>query len=278
MPELPEVETIVRSLKAVLKSKQILKIIVYHSRPLGSLKPLVFKRLLQGKVFSEIKRRGKYICFNFEDNSSLIVHLRMTGGFLYQKPNIPEGAKDHLRLAFFLSDGSSLLYQDSRLFGTFRYYPPQAAIAEFLVLGPEPFDKSLTPDAFHSICKGRKLAIKDLLLDQKAIAGLGNIYACEALFQTRLNPFRRASNLTQAECQLLLTKIKEVLRLAIRFQGTSIRDYQNIDRQKGRFQNLLSVYGQASKPCPVCQRPIKRLVQKQRPTFFCPHCQKAPGP
>ena len=272
MPELPEVETIVRGLNNFIPGKTIRAVEIRHKKVAAKHGVKGFQRLLEGQTFRDVKRRGKFLHFRFQSGDNLVVHLRMTGKFIvYSRGSVPE--HKHIRLVFRLSEHACILYNDLRLFGSFHFYSAGQEIIEFQVLGRDPIDEKIDIEWFILQCRRRSVPIKVLLLDQKVLCGIGNIYACEALFRTHLNPQIPARDITFSQVSRLLKEIRSLLRLAIRHNGTSVSDFRNVDDKSGGFQRFLKVYGRAGEPCPSCGEPIRRIRQAQRSTFFCSKCQ-----
>lgn len=273
MPELPEVETVVRGL---LQSNIVGKTITeVHIRfPKLILDPKAFVKDVVGSTISACTRRAKYILLTFNTGKTLLIHLRMTGKLLIVKKNDELSAHEHAQ--FTLDDGRQIRFHDVRKFG--RFYLTSDA-NEFLAdLGLEMLDEDFS---FVEFCKrigGAKRSLKTVLLDQKVIAGLGNIYADEVLFQARLLPQRKACTLSKHELKALCDSIQQVLRSAIERGGSSLGsglgNFLNSYGQAGKNQNQFSVYQRTNLPCLLCQSPIQRVVMGQRSTHFCPHCQK----
>jgi formamidopyrimidine-DNA glycosylase len=274
MPELPEVETIVRGLQQYIPGKTIQSIEIRHPKPVRACGEAGFRRFLSNKTVQSVQRQGKFIHFRFTTGESLVVHLRMTGKFIFSAG--PAAADDpHIRLVFHFTDRSLLCYKDLRIFGTFRIFHKDEPIREFIKLGRDPIREQITTRWFLGQCKKRSIAIKTLLLDQNVICGLGNIYACEALFRARISPFLPTKKLREDQARTLLKNIRSLLLLAIRHNGTSIKDFKNVDDKSGSFQRLLKVYGREGQPCCACRvTTIQRARQAQRSTFYCPRCQK----
>jgi formamidopyrimidine-DNA glycosylase len=274
MPELPEVETIVRGLQRFIPGKTIRTVEVRHKKIAARHGVKAFQRLLAGQTFAGVERRGKFLHFQFKSGDGLVVHLRMTGKFIVH----PKGAvpyHKHLRLVLRLAGGSALLYSDLRIFGSFHAYRAGEEVIEFLCVGRDPVREKIDADWFLGECRRRSIPIKVLLLDQKVIGGIGNIYACEALFRARLSPLLPARKLTRCQAERLLQNIRSLLLLAIRHNGTSVSDFRDVDDRSGGFQRLLKVYGRAGEACPECGAAVKRVRQAQRSTFYCPRCQGA---
>ncbi|HPN82427.1 MAG TPA: bifunctional DNA-formamidopyrimidine glycosylase/DNA-(apurinic or apyrimidinic site) lyase, partial [Spirochaetota bacterium] len=229
--------------------------------------------VLPGRCVAGVKRQGKYIRFCLDDGASLVVHLRMTGKFVFVgDPAVPSPDR-HLRMVLVFTDDSMLSFMDVRRFGTLRLVSPGETPPELRDLGPDPLQKEMTLQRFRAILGKSRTAVKVLLLDQRRISGVGNIYACESLFRAGIDPRRTADSLTPEEGARLLRELRGILREAIRQNGTTISDFRNVDDKTGAFQHWLRVYERAGQPCRVCGQPIERIRQAQRSTSFCPHCQ-----
>lgn len=265
MPELPEVETIARDLAPQLRGRRIKSV-------RAARRPPVFEhslpsRTLVGRRITGVGRTGKYIVIEFEGGLRLAVHLRMTGNLLFNPALCPV---PYTRARFALDDGSVLVFADARKFGRMRVFRGDAR--ETLAVGIDPFATEL--DArLPELVRGRRTPVKSWLLDQRHIAGVGNIYACEALFYAGVRPKRRVGKLTSLERASLLRSLRRVLHNAIRHRGSSIDDYVDAEGKEGGFQKSLAVYGRAGMPCRRCGTLIRRIVLAQRGTFYCPTCQ-----
>ncbi len=266
MPELPEVETIVRTFRRRLEGRRITRF-VSHWKKHASPSFALVRRKLQGSTIRRLTRRGKNIVAELGDSGFLLVHLRMSGR-LEWGPDCDSTPK-HIRAYWELDGGERLLFCDARKFGRIVYTPDLGATTADL--GPEPLDRGFTVNVLAAILQRRARPLKPLLLDQNVIAGLGNIYADESLFRAGLHPLTRADKLSLRRIQRLHEAIRFVLRKAIRHCGTSF-DWAYLG---GRMQDYLNVYGRTGQPCPVCQTPIERIVVAQRGTHMCPDCQKA---
>lgn len=274
MPELPEVETIRRTLMPVLVGRTIADCIVLLPKVLENQEPAAFARAVSGRKIEDLTRRGKYLLFHLSGGRVLVVHLRMTGQLVYHPPEAQPGAPaKHTHAVFRLDDGATLHYVDPRRFGRLRIAP---APAQPEGLGPEPLDGTFSPAILRERLSRRRGRIKALLLDQGFLAGLGNIYADEALYRAGIHPERPADRLTAREVQALYHAIREVLAEAIRYRGTSIVNYVDGQGRPGEFQLRLNVYGRAGEPCPSCATPIARTRVANRGTYFCPRCQPRP--
>ncbi|MBI1987342.1 MAG: bifunctional DNA-formamidopyrimidine glycosylase/DNA-(apurinic or apyrimidinic site) lyase [Nitrospinae bacterium] len=275
MPELPEVETIVRGLRKGLIGRTIREVIVRRPDLVGDA--CAFASRLRGSPIQEVHRRGKFILLRLGE-SSLLIHLGMTGRLLLYPG---EGPIDrHTHLIFVLDRGGQLRYHDPRRFGRLHLVETreEGSLPCLQRLGPEPLGPDFTPQELAHRVASSGRSIKDLLLDQRQVAGIGNIYASEILYRARLHPALKANGLSPLQARKLHRAIQEVLSLAIDHRGTSISDYLDASGEPGGFQALLRVYGREGHPCRRCRGPIARIVQGQRSTFFCPKCQRLPRP
>lgn len=270
MPELPEVETIVRSLRSggrgqpALLGREVYAVALHWARTLAAPGAEEFCLRLPGQVFRSIERRAKYLVLGL-DHDYLLVHLRMSGD-LRVEPDDGEPL-EHDRLVLHLRDGMRLAFNDARKFGrVWLVADPQSVLAR---LGPEPFDPSLDAKKFNSMLQGQHRQIKPLLLDQSFIAGIGNIYADEALHTAGINPLTPSNQIPALKGALLLDAIREVLQAGIERNGASF-DWVY---RGGEYQNQFRVYQRTGEPCPVCGVPIERRVIGQRSSHFCPVCQ-----
>lgn len=274
MPELPEVETVRRSLEKRLVGRRITKVIMNMSKIVKYPEPEHFKCLLEGDSISSLGRRGKYLMFNLNSGYVWITHLRMTGQYYYSKPDAPY--LKHTHLVFALDNNYQLRYVDIRQFGTMYLLRPE----EFKIvrglrdLGPEPLDSNFTLNCFCHLLEGKKSILKHLLLDQTFVAGIGNIYADEILFDAGLHPERTANSLTMEEKKALYNSMRKMLRLGIENRGTSFRNYVDGDGRTGSFQELLRVYGRGGEACLKCGRPLTKRKIAGRSSCYCTYCQK----
>ena len=272
MPELPEVETIVRGLREKLIGRQIRSVQVRTAALLKSPLPS-FRKQLTGAIIRKIERRGKFILIGLGKGATLVVHLRMTGQLLL----IPEGqpADKHTHLFFNLQPRDlQLRYRDVRKFGFLVLLPPGQEWPQLSELAPDPFE--LTARDFYERLQKKKRAIKPLLLDQRFISGLGNIYVDESLFRSGLHPLTLSHTLNWEQARRLHRHIRQVLRQAIQAKGTTVSDYRGPEGIVGGFQQYLRVYDRTGKSCRVCRSPIQKTRVGGRGTHFCPGCQ-APG-
>jgi formamidopyrimidine-DNA glycosylase len=272
MPELPEVETIKRDLWPRVVGRTITGVTVGWEGCVDRPSVRGFCDQVTGRRIEDVGRRGKFLVLLLSGERTLLVHLRMTGSLRIKDPTDPW--ETHARLAFRLDDGKELRFVNVRKFG--RIYLVKDPAEVLGDLGPEPLAGDFTVEAFRALLENRRGRIKPLLLDQRFIAGLGNIYVDEALFRARIHPLRIASSLTAEEVGGLHEAIREVLREAIADQGTSRSDYVRPDGTEGTHQDRLLVSGKAGEPCPCCATAIERLVVGGRGTYVCPHCQRAP--
>lgn len=275
MPELPEIETIRRSLLPVVLRKPIESVEILVPRILPHGRAEDFTARLLGRSFLDLKRRGKYLIFSVQGGLELVAHLRMTGRLIYYSDaGIPRSR--HASAVFSFRSRDELRFEDLRKFGTLDLVPQgeYQTIHGLYTMGVEPLSEEFTADFFHRLLEGRQTRIKALLLDQKKIAGLGNIYADESLFRAGIHPERSAASLTEAEAERLHAAIQSVLTEAIANQGTTFRDYRTGFGREGSFQNRLQVYGKKGENCPRCGGVLQYKKVGGRTSHFCPTCQK----
>jgi formamidopyrimidine-DNA glycosylase len=272
MPELPEVETIVRQLAGRLPGHRFREVAVYRHDLLREPAP-AFRKGLEGREVSAVTRRGKNILLHLSGQTYLLVNLGMTGQLLFRPCASGEELPRHLAVAFSLEAGASLLYADVRRFGHLLRYSREDWEVESRRLGPEPLERALSPRAFHAALQASRSPIRSWLLDQTRVAGIGNIYASESLFRAGIHPQRPARSLREEESKALLLGIREVLRKAIRARGTTLRDYRTAAGDPGGFGPALQVYGREGEECPTCKARVERVVFANRSAFFCPRCQ-----
>ena len=274
MPELPEVETIVNTLKRFILNKTIDKVDVYWPNIIKEPDDARhFKFLLKGQTIRELSRKGKFLLF-YLDDYVMISHLRMEGK--YSVHSSVEPVKKHTHVIFTFTNGEELRYNDVRKFGTMHVYPKgQEFINKPLSqLGPDPFDETFTFDYFYEKLKKTDRFIKAALLDQTIVTGLGNIYVDETLFKAGVHPLKRASVLTKKEILAIQEQAIATLEEAIKAGGTTIRSYVNSQGDMGMFQQELYVYGQENKACKKCGTEITKMKVAGRGTHICPTCQK----
>ncbi len=307
MPELPEVENLRRGLEKVIVGQKILGVTVNkpklvsgkgNIREASNKKVREFKNGLKGARFARIERRAKNLIFRFANGKIILAHLKMSGQFAY-KPKTGKKIfgghpieisehqlpNKHTHVIFELEKGT-LYYNDTRMFGYLLYYPSAEAFEKenhFALLGLEPFDKKFTLKYFIDSLKktgirqrrirlGRK--IKAVLMDQKIVTGLGNIYADESLFEARIRPDRNAMSIKPNKAALLYKAILRIMKRAIKVGGSSVATYRLLDETRGNYAREHKVYGKAGEKCPRCGKPLKKILIQTRTTIFCPNCQK----
>lgn len=278
MPELPEVETLVRGLRATLPGRSILSVRLGKTDFIDD--PALLERDLPGNRITEIVRHGKFFLLHLESSNgartraSLLVHLGMTGHLAAFHPAEP--VAKHTHALFTLDDGRELRYTDPRRFGRMAFIP-QSQLASLLAsVGADPLEVS--DDEFCARLHTRRAMTKALLLDQAVLRGIGNIYADESLWRARIHPARRAAALPPRQLRNLIRAIRKILNEAIRLGGSSISDYRNAEGQPGWFQLRHRVYDREGKPCARCRTRIRRTIVAGRSSYFCPRCQPAPRP
>ena len=288
MPELPEVETVRRGLVPAMEGERFDKVEVRR----GDLRwplPRGFAQKLHGKLVEGLGRRAKYLLADLSSGDVLLMHLGMSGSFRVGK-NSASGTYYHERskstvhdhIVFHMSNGTTVTFNDPRRFGSMKLVPRARLEQEPLLraLGPEPLGNEFNAAILAKACAGKKTSLKAALSDQRVVAGLGNIYVCEALFRARLSPKRQASTIAgrngrpNERAERLVEAIKAVLKDAIEAGGSSLRDHRRADGSLGDFQHNFRVYDREGEPCPGCKGKIKRVVQVSRSTFYCPSCQK----
>ena len=274
MPELPEVQTLVNDLNAAgFAGTTITGARVYWPRTVVQLSPEDFSRQVTGRTVASIRRRGKYIVFEFIQGPSLLVHLRMTGRLHIAAAGEGRSAHEHVLLSF--DDGRQLRLHDTRKFGRLQLVEDAAAFLRHL--GVEPLSERFTPEVLADIVKSRKRMLKPLLLDQRIIAGLGNIYADEALWDARLHPKRISCSLSNGEVGALCRAVPRVLRRGLHNLGTTLGtgagNFYSVARRRGRNGDRLRVFRRTGLPCPRCRTPVERIRVGQRSTHICPVCQ-----
>src|SRR3954469_19583442 len=279
MPELPEVETIRARLAPRLEGRRFEQVEIVDHRLTRPEPPEAVAAALVGERISSVGRRGKYLIFEFESGRHLLIHLRMTGNL--EPPAAGGlGSDPYRRAVVRLDDGSDVAYRDVRRFGTWALLEPGELRASFSArrLGGEPLERGFTTRAFTEALQGRKAPIKAALLDQRAVAGVGNIYADEALWRARIHPRRPAGSLDAGEITRLRKAIRAALEMGIARQGATLRDYRDPEGREGRMQREFRVYGRAGEPCPRCGTPIEKTRAGGRGTWYCPSCQpREPG-
>ncbi|MDB5478021.1 MAG: mutM [Alphaproteobacteria bacterium] len=273
MPELPEVETVCRGLRKSALGRTIEKTVL-HRAGLRFPFPANFAKDVTGHKIARIDRRSKYILMGLENDGKILIHLGMSGRLIFTDDNDYVPTK-HDHAQFFFDNGTALLFNDIRRFGVMDYLTPGQTKHKLLDdIGLDPFSDWVTPQWLFEALQKRRVSMKNALMDQNLLAGLGNIYVSESLFTARIWPERLSNTVTLAEAKKLVPAIRKVLTAAIDAGGSSLRDYVQTDGELGFFQDKFQVYGRTGKPCIRCKTPIEKIVQAGRASFACPKCQK----
>jgi len=274
MPELPEVETVRRQLAPRVEGRTLVIYLVRDERWTAPRSPSEVLGPLVGRRVEALRRRGKYLIWELEEELFLLMHLRMTGNLLYDaEPSAP-----YTRAILGFDDEHTVSFVDPRRFGTAALVAGQPALDAYLDarLGVEPFSDAFTGEYLRELARGSRAPVKAFLLDQKRIAGVGNIYADEALFRARVHPLREARRLAPAQWALLRDTVREALQEGIDANGATIDDFRDLDGARGSFQDRFLVHRRAGEPCPVCGRPVRKLLVAGRGTYVCERCQPRP--
>jgi formamidopyrimidine-DNA glycosylase len=274
MPELPEVETVRRQLAPRLEGRMLVIYRVSDPRWTAPRAPNEVLGPLVGRRIERLQRRGKYLIVAFEEELFLLMHLRMTGNLLYDAaPDAP-----YTRAIMGFDDEHTLSFVDPRRFGTGWLLAGEPELNAYLGarLGVEPFSEDFTADHLHALARGSRTPVKAFLLDQKRIAGVGNIYADEALFRAHVHPLREAGRLTRAQWALLRDTVREALQEGIDANGATIDDFRDLDGARGSFQDRFLVHRRAGEPCPVCGGTVRKILAAGRGTYVCERCQPRP--
>jgi formamidopyrimidine-DNA glycosylase len=273
VPELPEVETVRSMLEPMLVGRRLDEVEIPDERVTRPFDPASVAAELEGEVVAAVGRRGKYLVVRFESGRALLVHLRMTGSFRRLENDADETA--HVRAVLTLDDGTRVGYRDVRRFGTWLVVEPHQ-LDEYLGtrLGAEPLGRGFGPAALAARLANRRAPVKAAILDQRTVAGLGNIYADEALWRARIHPLRPAGELDRDEVRRLHAAVRRALEIGIARQGASLRDYAQPDGRRGSMQLEFRVYGRGGEPCPRCGTPIEKTRVGGRGTWYCPNCQR----
>ncbi|MEW6771226.1 MAG: bifunctional DNA-formamidopyrimidine glycosylase/DNA-(apurinic or apyrimidinic site) lyase [Bacillota bacterium] len=272
MPELPEVETISRQLAAIIPGRTIRDAEVRLEKVVREPAPAAFAGRVRGRKITGVSRRGKYLLLELNDGHTLVIHLRMSGQLVYEEEAAPLPRHTHLVLHL---DRGRLRLTDLRQFGRVWLLPAAEAgrMPELTKLGPEPFSAAFSEAYLAGLLRNSRRRLKLLLLDQEVVAGIGNIYADEILFQAGLHPARRGAELSAAEVKRLYRAIKAVLADGVAHRGTSIQNYVDGEGRMGTHQNFLRVHHRAGQPCPRCGTRVEKIKFGGRGTYFCPGCQ-----
>lgn len=276
MPELPEVETVVRGISPSLEGQMIADVVV-RNRSFRKPIPTDFEKQVVGKTVERVERRAKYIIITLDKGLSVLWHLGMSGRVTIVEEAKPDFAK-HDHVAFKVKGGNWIVFNDARRFGLMDVCETdELAQHSFMKnVGPEPLSNSFNSAVLGENLAGKKSAIKQALLDGRNVAGVGNIYACEALFRSNINPKREAGKISKAKLDILCREIRSVLLEAIEAGGSTLKDHAQVDGELGYFQHQFKTYGREGEPCVTtgCNSKIKRIVQGGRSTFYCSKCQK----
>ena len=272
MPELPEVETVRRQLAPVLEGRRLERVEISDGRLTRPLDPAVVAAELTGERVERVDRRGKYLIVRFASGRSLLIHLRMTGSLRHLRTATEPDP--YTRAVVRLDDGSDVVYRDVRRFGTWLLTEP-GELDPYLAgrVGREPLAPAFTARRLHEALTGRKAPVKAAILDQRRLAGVGNIYADEALWRAQIHPLKPAGELTEPEIAALHRGIRAALRAGIARQGATLRDYRTPDGASGAMQHEFKVYGREGEPCERCGTPIEKTRAAGRGTWYCPACQ-----
>jgi formamidopyrimidine-DNA glycosylase len=275
VPELPEVETVRVRLEPKLVGRRLQRVEIFDERLTRPFDPAGVAAELEGERVAALDRRGKYLVVRFESGRVLLIHLRMTGNLLHgHGASVADGDDPHRRAVVRLDDGSDVVYRDMRRFGTWLLVEPgelEGYLGERL--GDEPLARSFTARELERRLAGRTAPIKAALLDQRTLAGMGNIYVDEALWYARIHPLRPAGELEPGELQALVRGVRRALRAGIARQGATLSNYRTPDGARGRMQEEFRVYGRAGEPCDRCGTPIEKTRVGGRGTWYCPGCQ-----
>lgn len=270
MPELPEVETTKRGIEPHLLNRTIKSVVIRH-RGLRWPIPANLEKELSGQRVNSITRRGKYILVNVK-SGTLIIHLGMSGSMRKTKCSEPAEKHDHVD---FVLGQYCIRFRDPRRFGAILFTKEDPLQHKLLKsLGPEPLDKAFNAEYLFQRSRDRKVSVKQFIMDSKVVVGIGNIYASESLFYAGINPNRAAGKISKPRYTELVRSIKKVLHAAIKQGGTTLQDFTNSEGKPGYFKQKLAVYGREGEPCIQCGKPIKHLVQGQRASYYCSHCQR----
>jgi formamidopyrimidine-DNA glycosylase len=274
MPELPEAETIVRDLQARIPGSTVSRVAVKHSDVLHrDLTPARLDRRLRGRTVAGVTRRGKNVVVEFDAGLRLVINLGMTGRVVTSDA-FRAGELRHVAVTLHLDDGRAVLYDDARRFGNLDLRDEAGWAERTAELGVEPLSDDFSAERLHALTRMSTTPIRNWLLDQRRVAGVGNIYAVEALFRAGIRPTRRAKTLTRRETALLRDTLRAVLQESIDARGTTISDYRDASGERGNFDQRLRVYDRAGDACVACGSTIKRVVLSNRSAFYCPACQK----
>ena len=269
MPELPEVETTRLGLEQLITDKKIISVHIYKKKLRWEIPPHL-EKTLKYQTINKISRRAKYLLFHF-DCGQLVMHLGMSGSMRVVNTFEPLKKHDHFELK--LNNSTSLRFHDPRRFGSVLWQKPTETLNLLESLGPEPLSYDFDNESLLISANGKSRNIKTFIMDSKVVVGVGNIYASESLFLARISPKRKAGKISKKRLIVLTNSIKNVLKDAINNGGTTLNDFSNVDGNPGYFSQVLNVYGRDQMPCLRCNGKIKRIIQNQRATYYCPKCQ-----
>ena len=271
MPELPEAETIARALDRALKRRKIAKVEIFRPQLRTSLQPLVTAGLV-GRRFVGCRRRARYAVADLDDSRALTMHFGMSGVVRVEDAKLPRRKHEHVVIT--LDDGRALKFEDPRRFGFLEVQKCASdGWPECLAgIGAEPLSAAFNARMFHAAARKSRKCVKELLMDNALVTGIGNIYAAETLFAARVRPQRPAARLTAAECTAIVRHAKRILKLAIRWGGTTVSDFRHVDGSEGKFVQKLKMYGKAT--CPVCRGATAKVTLGGRTSWYCPACQR----
>lgn len=273
MPELPEVESLRQKIKPQLSGSCIQRVLL-RRKDLRYPLPLNLEKKIKGQRITNVSRRAKYLLIEFENDLILAVHLGMSGRFFFADPNLVFDKHDHVIVE--LQDGRQLRFRDPRRFGMMFLLKKENWQQDkfFRHLGVEPLSKDFSPENFYRLCQKSQTTIKSLLMNAERVVGVGNIYACEALFLSGVRPTRKTQRISKKEAEIICQNVKKVLTDSIAVGGTTFRDYVDANENPGLYVVNLNVYAKEAEPCVRCQTPIKRIAQTGRSSFYCSQCQK----
>lgn len=274
MPELPEVETVRRTLLPHVVGRRLERVTVREPRLRTRVDARQLERLVEGRRVLGVRRRAKYLLFDLDGDSILMLHLGMTGTLTIVEADRP--LRDHDHVLWDLDDARQLRFNDARRFGMVTAFARarEATHPRLRDLGVEPLGDAIDGDEMFETSRRSRQPIKNFLMDAKRLVGVGNIYACEALFAAGIHPARAAGRISRRRWRALVGAVRDTLRAAIEQGGTTVRDFANVEGEAGHFAVRLRVYGREGEPCRRCGRPVRRLVQAGRSTFYCPACQR----
>ena len=272
MPELPEAETVKRALAPALEGRTITEVRLFRPTLRSPLKPL--RKALPGRKILKLLRRGRYILGKLDDGNFLVIHLGMTGVIRIEDETVPHRKHEHVFL--YLSNGQIFRFEDVRRFGELEVHPAgkSGLPAKFDSFGPEPLTEEFSPEYLYGCSRNVKGSVKNFIMDNTVVTGIGNIYAAETLFAAKIDPRKPAGALTRPQCRRIALRAKQILTGSIAAGGTTIADFKHVDGTEGKFTVELQVYGKGGGPCPNCGATLQSVKIGGRTSVFCPRCQK----